>query len=253
MAKSRDAFRTISEVSDVLDTPAHVLRFWESKFSQIKPVKRAGGRRYYRPDDVSLLAGIQHLLHDDGMTIKGAQKLLREKGVKHVVAIGEGLDGVEPSDEPITTTASNATVQAVSDIMQEQDATQTDMFEAPIASEPVSEPTLAPRLQIISAKPVPDTAPETKAMTPDSTSSNVTPETAETDVPPPSNPISALSPFAKPKQDIPPNPTPRTDITARCLAAIVTADRDRVRANAAAITPLLNRLSALRDEMRHPW
>ncbi len=88
MAKSQSAFRTISEVSTTLDTPTHVLRFWESKFSQIKPVKRAGGRRYYRPEDIDLLAGIKTLLHDQGMTIKGAQKLLRENGVKHVIAIG---------------------------------------------------------------------------------------------------------------------------------------------------------------------
>ena len=85
--KAPDAFRTISEVSDALDTPAHVLRFWESKFSQIKPVKRAGGRRYYRPDDIDLLSGIKTVLHEQGMTIKGAQKLLREKGVKHVMGI----------------------------------------------------------------------------------------------------------------------------------------------------------------------
>jgi len=89
MSKSRDAFRTISEVSTALDTPAHVLRFWESKFTQVKPVKRAGGRRYYRPADLNLLAGIKKLLHEDGMTIKGAQKLLREQGVKHVTALGE--------------------------------------------------------------------------------------------------------------------------------------------------------------------
>jgi len=85
--KAPDAFRTISEVSEALDTPAHVLRFWESKFSQVKPVKRAGGRRYYRPDDVELLSGIKALLHEQGMTIKGAQKLLREKGVKHVAGL----------------------------------------------------------------------------------------------------------------------------------------------------------------------
>ncbi|WP_377506169.1 MerR family transcriptional regulator [Octadecabacter sp. R77987] len=89
MAKSREAFRTISEVADWLDTPAHVLRFWESKFSQIKPVKRAGGRRYYRPDDMALLGGIKTLLHDEGMTIKGVQKLLREQGVKHVAGLGQ--------------------------------------------------------------------------------------------------------------------------------------------------------------------
>ena len=86
MAKSADAFRTISEVAEWLDTPAHVLRFWESKFSQVKPVKRAGGRRYYRPQDMMLLGGIKKLLHDDGMTIKSVQKLLRQEGVKHVAA-----------------------------------------------------------------------------------------------------------------------------------------------------------------------
>ena len=93
MAKSADAFRTISEVADWLETPAHVLRFWESKFSQVKPVKRAGGRRYYRPADMQLLSGIKKLLHDDGMTIKGVQKILREQGIKHVAALSQPLDG----------------------------------------------------------------------------------------------------------------------------------------------------------------
>ncbi|MBV6634753.1 MAG: MerR family transcriptional regulator, partial [Mameliella sp.] len=94
MPKSRDAFRTISEVAEWLDTPAHVLRFWESKFSQVKPVKRAGGRRYYRPADMELLGGIKRLLHDDGMTIKGVQKVLREQGVRHVAALAS-----QPVDE----------------------------------------------------------------------------------------------------------------------------------------------------------
>ncbi|SHM18219.1 MerR HTH family regulatory protein [Roseovarius litoreus] len=93
MAKSADAFRTISEVADWLETPAHVLRFWESKFSQVKPVKRAGGRRYYRPADMELLGGIKKLLHDDGMTIKGVQKILREEGVRHVAALSQPVDG----------------------------------------------------------------------------------------------------------------------------------------------------------------
>ena len=89
MSKSADAFRTISEVAEWLDTPAHVLRFWESKFTQVKPVKRAGGRRYYRPADMLLLGGIKKLLHDDGMTIKGVQKILREQGIKHVSSLCE--------------------------------------------------------------------------------------------------------------------------------------------------------------------
>ncbi|UYV39326.1 MerR family transcriptional regulator [Rhodobacteraceae bacterium D3-12] len=92
MAKSADAFRTISEVADWLGSPAHVLRFWESKFTQVKPVKRAGGRRYYRPADMLLLGGIKKLLHDDGMTIKGVQKVLREQGVKHVSGLSHPID-----------------------------------------------------------------------------------------------------------------------------------------------------------------
>ncbi|WP_240484515.1 MerR family transcriptional regulator [Pseudoponticoccus marisrubri] len=100
MPKSPDAFRTISEVAEWLETPAHVLRFWESKFTQVKPVKRAGGRRYYRPADMELLGGIKKLLHDDGMTIKGVQKILREQGVRHVSALSQmSVDG-EASDKP---------------------------------------------------------------------------------------------------------------------------------------------------------
>lgn len=90
MEKSPDAFRTISEVADVLDLPQHVLRFWETRFSQIKPMKRGGGRRYYRPNDVDMLRGIKHLLYEEGYTIKGVQKLLRENGVQFAVAIGTG-------------------------------------------------------------------------------------------------------------------------------------------------------------------
>ena len=92
MKKSADAFRTISEVADWLGVQTHVLRFWESKFSHVKPVKRAGGRRYYRPADMRLLGGIRKLLHDDGLTIKGVQKLLREEGVPHVSNLSQPLD-----------------------------------------------------------------------------------------------------------------------------------------------------------------
>lgn len=92
MPKSPDAFRTISEVADWLGVQAHVLRFWESKFTQVKPVKRAGGRRYYRPADMLLLGGIKKLLHEDGLTIKGAQKILRENGVEHVADMSQPLD-----------------------------------------------------------------------------------------------------------------------------------------------------------------
>ena len=88
-AKAPDAFRTISEVADDLDLPQHVLRFWETRFNQIKPMKRGGGRRYYRPEDVDLLRGIRLLLYSEGFTIRGVQRLLKEKGLGFVVAVGQ--------------------------------------------------------------------------------------------------------------------------------------------------------------------
>ena len=84
MSKITEAFRNISEVAEELDVPKHVLRFWEAKFVQLKPMKRGGGRRYYRPEDVVLLKGIRHLLYSDGYTIRGVQKLLREQGIDYV-------------------------------------------------------------------------------------------------------------------------------------------------------------------------
>lgn len=106
-AKSPNAFRTISEVADSIGIPQHVLRFWESKFSQIKPMKRGGGRRYYRPEDVEVIEAIRRLLHDDGYTIKGAQKLLREHGVKaviqqtYVIQAQEETPSLEASNEDL--------------------------------------------------------------------------------------------------------------------------------------------------------
>ncbi len=88
--KSSDAFRTISEVSKELNVPQHVLRFWESRFAHIRPMKRAGGRRYYRPEDIRLLVGIKKFLYDDGYKIKGVQKLLRTHGPRLLVGRSEG-------------------------------------------------------------------------------------------------------------------------------------------------------------------
>ena len=88
--KAADAFRTISEVAEDLDVPQHVLRFWETRFAQVKPMKRAGGRRYYRPTDVDLLQGIRKLLYAEGYTIKGVQRILKEDGVSYVGSIGRG-------------------------------------------------------------------------------------------------------------------------------------------------------------------
>jgi DNA-binding transcriptional MerR regulator len=99
--KAPDAFRTISEVADDLDLPQHVLRFWESRFPQIRPMKRGGGRRYYRPEDIDLLRGIRHLLYGEGYTIRGVQRILREQGLRTVQSVGQGraVTLPEPSHE----------------------------------------------------------------------------------------------------------------------------------------------------------
>jgi DNA-binding transcriptional MerR regulator len=102
-AKRPEAFRTISEVAAELDVPQHVLRFWETKFAQVRPLKRAGGRRYYRPEDVDLLRGVYRLLYSDGYTIKGVQKLLREQGMRFVIERGRAVSrtrvrGLPPAD-----------------------------------------------------------------------------------------------------------------------------------------------------------
>ena len=94
MDKAPDAFRTISEVAEELDIPQHVLRFWETRFAQIKPMKRSGGRRYYRPDDVDLLKGIRRLLYGEGYTIRGVQRILKEHGIKSVQSLADGSAAV---------------------------------------------------------------------------------------------------------------------------------------------------------------
>jgi DNA-binding transcriptional MerR regulator len=90
MAKGPEAFRTISEAAEELGVPQHVLRFWETRFSFIRPMKRAGGRRFYRPQDIIVLRGVQRLLHDEGYTIKGVQRLHREEGIRRVIAAADG-------------------------------------------------------------------------------------------------------------------------------------------------------------------
>lgn len=110
--KSPDAFRTISEVAEDLDIPQHVLRFWETRFNQIKPLKRGGGRRYYRPDDVALLKGIRRLLYGEGYTIKGLQRILKEQGPRHVQAIGRGAPiGAMSGAAPVAAPGSPAAAQ----------------------------------------------------------------------------------------------------------------------------------------------
>lgn len=131
MDKSPDAFRTISEVAEHLDTPAHVLRFWESRFPQIKPVKRAGGRRYYRPSDVALLSGIKRLLHDQGLTIRGVQKILRDHGVRQVAGLTD--DSVSLDDLAVAAADSEPVPEAGFIAIDDPDP-------EPVAPAPVTRP-----------------------------------------------------------------------------------------------------------------
>jgi len=190
MTKSPDAFRTISEVAEWLDRPAHVLRFWESKFTQVKPIKRAGGRRYYRPQDMLLLGGIKKLLHDDGMTIKGVQKMLRDQGVEHISALSQSLDEhaevgeLVPSPEKVAVLKANAPEPESATLLQfpnAEDAIEEPQIDPAPAPEPetappaeddapVSEDTEPPSFfevfdqpepEPVEAAPTPEAAPET--------------------------------------------------------------------------------------------
>ena len=127
MTKGPQAFRTISEAADELGVPQHVLRFWETKFSFIRPMKRAGGRRFYRPQDLVVLKGVRALLHDDGYTIKGVQRLHKEQGVKRLLVAGQGGAGssiagaAEPDfDEGLLDQGAEAALEAHMDISSEQ-------------------------------------------------------------------------------------------------------------------------------------
>ena len=153
MSKGPEAFRTISEVAEDLDLPQHVLRFWETRFAQIKPLKRGGGRRYYRPDDVDLLRGIRQLLYGEGYTIKGVQRILKEQGPRFVIGAGrgetEGLSAAarrSPSDD-FTDTEDDIAVEGDVD-WAGADFDDDDDDEMPAAPQPrVAEPLVSPPRQ----------------------------------------------------------------------------------------------------------
>ena len=155
MAKSAQAFRTIREVADWLGVAAHVLRFWESKFTQIKPVKRAGGRRYYRPEDMALVGGIKVLLHDKGQTIRAVQRMIRDDGVASVSALAPPL----PGDDAEITAPQAAEMQDAAPAMADE---ATAAEETPTATE--------------DAAPAPKAAPETVPEEASETAAETTPE-----------------------------------------------------------------------------
>ncbi|WIY25233.1 MerR family transcriptional regulator [Parasedimentitalea psychrophila] len=157
MSKSPDAFRTISEVAEWLGIPAHVLRFWESKFTQIKPVKRAGGRRYYRPADMMLVGGIKHLLHDDGKTIKEVQALLRDHGIAH---ISDRSASLEQTTDPMPVIEVEASVGDFS--RQPQLVSVQEKMPMNLESQqPSSRPEWGAEAADIQSEPVVDPLPET--------------------------------------------------------------------------------------------
>lgn len=108
MAKGPEAFRTISEAAEELDVPQHVLRFWETKFSFIRPMKRAGGRRFYRPQDIAVLQGVRRLLHDEGYTIKGVQKLHKDQGLRRLLGEMSDVGGDTSADLTAWSASSSA-------------------------------------------------------------------------------------------------------------------------------------------------
>jgi DNA-binding transcriptional MerR regulator len=177
--KAPDAFRTISEVADELDLPQHVLRFWESRFPHIRPMKRGGGRRYYRPEDIDLLRGIRRLLYGDGYTIRGVQRILREQGVRTVQSVGQGQaanllvpppnDGHDES-EPNGTSAA-LTFPSAGDETEEQEFREPELSESPLQNRPVmgiNSVVITPGSRVEAAQvgqaPIPDAVPSPRAM-----------------------------------------------------------------------------------------
>ena len=241
MEKSREAFRTISEVAEWLDVPTHVLRFWESRFSQIKPVKRAGGRRYYRPSDMRIIGGVKTLLHDQGMTIRGVQKLFREQGVKHVSTFSPDLYVAGEEDD---------------------DATVIEHAPAPTPAEPASPAPAARSTRDAEPAPVVDEAPtpvpeaEELVFIP---SRRAQPSEAPA-TPEPSAPAGAVEAAPEPPAPtIPPTPDvpdsdpadddPKYDPTPGIAARLVIARRADLRGNLDALADVATRLKTIRDRM----
>lgn len=234
MEKSPEAFRTISEVAEHLDIPAHVLRFWESRFPQIRPVKRAGGRRYYRPTDVALLAGIRRLLHDEGLTIRGVQKILREQGVRHVAALAEGPITLAVPDE-----APDEAPEVAATVAEPEPADLTAAAPADRAA-PEPAPAEAPAAEAPPARPsMPDLplfAPITAAL-----AAGVAPRTA----PPPAETVAET---AAETADVPLADSAAAEEVpiAQRLRALPRAPlRDRIDR----LSPVVTRLSALREQL----
>lgn len=260
MEKSPEAFRTISEVAEWLGTPTHVLRFWESRFSQVKPVKRAGGRRYYRPTDMELLGGIKKLLHVDGMTIRGVQKLLREEGVRHVAAMSPPIDvsdAFEGQAEPVEPTAVDADVfvpEAPMDVDVEQPPIDNVVsFDAEqIAEEPIIEAADFERQDIEIGKEIPSPFPMDTASTEpvqhDKIEDGLWPQAADDAASDPFSHEPEPSLFAEqPAPDPEPEPEPVADLIAKPLGTDVPDDPEDDDVEIAGITKVAASLRSATD------
>ncbi|MEL7212170.1 MAG: MerR family transcriptional regulator [Pseudomonadota bacterium] len=217
MGKAPDAFRTISEVAEWLDVAPHVLRFWESKFTQVKPVKRAGGRRYYRPSDMELLGGIKVLLHDQGQTIKAVQSMIREEGVDAIAAHAPMIDGADDTVEAKVDTAAEDNV---------------------VAFEPTPEPTEQ-------TDPAPEPAPEPDP-TPESVAATPEPEPEEAE---PTPAPAAAKPRIIEIPDIPSDTPDAAAQPATALGLALSRSPEELASKADQIAPLVARLKALRAQM----
>lgn len=252
MDKSPDAFRTISEVADWLGTPTHVLRFWESRFSQVKPVKRAGGRRYYRPSDMALLGGIKKLLHEDGLTIRGVQKILREEGLKHVAAMSPPLDGLadvsasepaipEPAREPDNVVKLPPVSEAAAPPAPAETKPEGEQAQSAAAPQPAQPSDSDP-------KPAPQSEPDPSAL-PDTPKSSVAEPESPSDAHMPTFLLNGMT--GAPDAAVG-NDTPEPDMTPTRAEKILAHLRAGASADPAALRPLHDRLADLRQRMNAP-
>lgn len=247
MEKSREAFRTISEVAEWLDVPTHVLRFWESRFSQIKPVKRAGGRRYYRPSDMRVIGGVKTLLHDQGMTIRGVQKLFREQGVRHVSTFApdlfdhdaKALDSnvIEHQSVPSET----APIEPAPAARSTREAAPDPIEDAPAPSETPAAPEEA---VFIHRRRPPEPEPKTDPAAQPQAEPEPAPAAAAPEPPRPRIPSTPDVPESDPADDDPSHP-----IFPGIAARIVIARRRDLGTNQDTLTQAVKRLKDIRDRL----
>jgi DNA-binding transcriptional MerR regulator len=281
MSKSPDAFRTIREVADWLGVAAHVLRFWESKFTQIRPVKRAGGRRYYRPADMELVGGIKVLLHDRGMTVRGVQRMLREEGVAAVAALSPPIDAIAIPSELVEGIAEEAAwhddarAEAATSSAAEVDADAHDDAEA---ETPVAEAETG-----IEAETAPEAMPdeaESVQPEPEAPVDEIVDETASPEAPvlpmDMEEQAAEIAPEPEPEPESEAEPEPEAGIAARTfpadgapaeaaseqpqtagngldrLAAFVAVARTSPEDNRPRLRPAINALRRLKERMEQP-